>query len=80
MGGARGELGGDWSWEAAANWGRTTGVDGMTNIANLERVANSINPARFDDGIDFHQDRIDRTRDSSQRETSTVVYTTFQCV
>lgn len=45
VGGARGELGGDWSWEAAANWGRTTGVDGMTNIANLERVANSINPA-----------------------------------
>ncbi|WP_312164297.1 TonB-dependent receptor [Phenylobacterium sp.] len=43
--GARGSIVGDWTWEAAVNWGRNTGVDGMTNIANLERVNNSINTA-----------------------------------
>ena len=43
VGGARGELKGDWTWEAAANWGRNTGVDAMSNIANLERVRNSVN-------------------------------------
>ncbi|OYW97240.1 MAG: TonB-dependent receptor, partial [Caulobacter vibrioides] len=43
VGGARGSLAGDWTWEAAANWGRNTGVDAMSNIANLERVRNSVN-------------------------------------
>lgn len=42
VGGLRGKFGGDWTWEAAANWGRTTGVDGSTNIANLERVRATI--------------------------------------
>ncbi|HKS56548.1 MAG TPA: TonB-dependent receptor [Steroidobacteraceae bacterium] len=28
----------DWSWEVAYNKGRNTGIDGSTNIANLERV------------------------------------------
>lgn len=36
--GARGKVVGDWTWEAAVNWGRNTGIDAMTNIANLERV------------------------------------------
>ena len=28
----------DWSWEVAYNKGRNTGIDGSTNVANLERV------------------------------------------
>ncbi len=36
--GFQGQLGGEWSWEVAFNKGRNTGVDGSTNIANLERV------------------------------------------
>jgi iron complex outermembrane receptor protein len=44
-GGARGKFGGDWTWEAAANWGRNEGIDGFTNIANRQRVANTLNPA-----------------------------------
>ncbi|MGA0607181.1 TonB-dependent receptor plug domain-containing protein [Phenylobacterium sp. VNQ135] len=42
-GGARGKFGGDWTWELAANWGRNEGIDGFTNIANRQRVANTIN-------------------------------------
>ena len=45
VGGARGALAGDWTWEAAVNWGRNTGTDGMSNIANLDRVRNSVNTA-----------------------------------
>lgn len=41
--GLDGELRGDWAWEAALNWGRNTGVDGMTNIANLQRVRETLN-------------------------------------
>ena len=41
--GARGKVVGDWTWEAAVNWGRNTGIDAMTNIANLERVQKSMN-------------------------------------
>lgn len=41
--GARGKIAGDWTWEGAANWGRNTGIDGSTNVANLERVANTLN-------------------------------------
>jgi iron complex outermembrane receptor protein len=44
-GGARGKFAGDWIWEVAANWGRNEGVDGFTNIANRQRVANTLNPA-----------------------------------
>jgi outer membrane receptor protein involved in Fe transport len=44
-GGARGKLAGDWTWEVAANWGRNEGIDGFTNIANRQRVANTINTA-----------------------------------
>jgi outer membrane receptor protein involved in Fe transport len=42
-GGARGKFSGDWTWEVAANWGRNEGLDGFTNIANRQRVANTIN-------------------------------------
>lgn len=45
VGGARGAIAGDWTWEAAVNWGRNTGVDGMTNIANLQRVGETLNTA-----------------------------------
>jgi iron complex outermembrane recepter protein len=41
--GARGKFGGDWTWEVAANYGRNEGIDGFTNIANKQRVANTIN-------------------------------------
>jgi iron complex outermembrane recepter protein len=44
-GGLRGDLANNWHWEIAASWGRNTAVDGSTNIANLERVRNSIDPA-----------------------------------
>jgi iron complex outermembrane recepter protein len=42
-GGARGKFAGDWTWEVAANWGRNEGIDGFTNIANRQRVAQTIN-------------------------------------
>jgi len=43
VGGARGDIAGDWTWEASANWGRNTGVDGMTNIVNLQRLGDTLN-------------------------------------
>ena len=33
-----------WRWETAFNWGRTTGVDGSTNVANMDRVRQTLNP------------------------------------
>ncbi|WP_106639792.1 TonB-dependent receptor [Allosphingosinicella vermicomposti] len=42
-GGLRGKLANNWSWEVAASYGRNTGLDGSTNIANLEHVANTLN-------------------------------------
>jgi outer membrane receptor protein involved in Fe transport len=36
--GFEGDLNPDWSWEVAYNKGRNTGIDGSTNVANLERV------------------------------------------
>ncbi|HET7816658.1 MAG TPA: TonB-dependent receptor [Sphingomicrobium sp.] len=44
-GGVRGKLPNDWQWEVAGAYGRNTAVDGMTNIANLERVRNTVNTA-----------------------------------
>ncbi len=41
--GLRGKFANDWAWEVAGSFGRNTGVDGSTNIANLERVQNSLN-------------------------------------
>lgn len=43
--GLRGTVAGDWRWEVSGTWGRTTGVDGFTNIANLDRVRQTLNPA-----------------------------------
>ena len=42
-GGLRGKLPNGWNWEVAGAYGRNTAVDGMTNIANLERVRNTVN-------------------------------------
>lgn len=42
-GGLRGNIGSNWNWEVAGSYGRNTGLDGMTNIANLERVRNTVN-------------------------------------
>ena len=43
--GLKGELGEKWDWSASVNWGRNTGVDGMTNIINLDRVDATLNAA-----------------------------------
>lgn len=43
--GLRGGLSNDWAWEVAGSFGRNTGLDGMTNIANLEHVRNTLNPS-----------------------------------
>lgn len=36
--GLDGRFGNGWSWDVAFNKGRTTGIDGSTNVANLQRV------------------------------------------
>ncbi|MES2759113.1 MAG: TonB-dependent receptor [Pseudomonadota bacterium] len=43
--GLKGVLNDKWDWSASANWGRNTGVDGMTNIINLDRVDATLNAA-----------------------------------
>ena len=43
--GLKGEIGEKWDWSASVNWGRNTGVDGMTNIINLDRVDATLNAA-----------------------------------
>ncbi|HSM11806.1 MAG TPA: TonB-dependent receptor [Lysobacter sp.] len=40
--GLDGQFGMGWNWSAAINWGRNTGIDGSTNIANLDRVDNTL--------------------------------------
>lgn len=44
--GFRGKFANDWAWEVAGAYGRNTAVDGSTNIANLERVRNSIDTSK----------------------------------
>lgn len=44
--GLRGKLANDWAWEVAGAYGRNTAVDGSTNIANLQRVANSLDTTK----------------------------------
>ncbi|MEG8219873.1 TonB-dependent receptor [Sphingomonas sp. HH69] len=44
--GFRGKLANDWAWEVTGSFGRNTAVDGSTNIANLERVANSLDTSK----------------------------------
>lgn len=36
--GLEGKFGEDWRWDISANKGRSTGIDGSTNVANLQRV------------------------------------------
>ena len=44
--GLRGKLANDWAWEVAGAYGRNTAVDGSTNVANLQRVANSLDTSK----------------------------------
>ncbi|QIZ77278.1 TonB-dependent receptor [Ferrimonas lipolytica] len=39
--GLRGELGDNWSWDAAINWGRNTGSFEVTNVINNTNLANA---------------------------------------
>lgn len=41
--GLEGQFGVGWDWSAAVNWGRSTGVDGSNNVANLDRVEQTLN-------------------------------------
>lgn len=43
--GLKGAINDNWDWSASVNWGRNTGVDGMTNIINLDRVDATLNAA-----------------------------------
>lgn len=44
--GAKGTLSERWDWSAALNWGRNTGVDGSTNVANLDRVDQTLDRSK----------------------------------
>lgn len=44
--GLRGKFANDWAWEIAGSFGRNTAVDGSTNVANLERVANTLDTSK----------------------------------
>ena len=43
--GLEGQFGVGWDWSTAINWGRNTGVDGSTKVANLDRVDQTLNTA-----------------------------------
>lgn len=43
--GLKGQLGTSWDWSVALNWGRNTGVDGSDNVANLDRVDQTLDRA-----------------------------------
>jgi outer membrane receptor protein involved in Fe transport len=43
--GVEGQFGMGWDWSTAINWGRNTGVDGSTKVANLDRVDQTLNTA-----------------------------------
>lgn len=40
--GLKGQFGTSWDWSVAFNWGRNTGVDGSDNVANLDRVEQTL--------------------------------------
>ncbi|GMU68354.1 MAG: hypothetical protein AMXMBFR37_06870 [Steroidobacteraceae bacterium] len=40
--GLEGSFGSSWSWDASYNKGRSTGIDGSTNVANLQRVYDTV--------------------------------------
>jgi len=41
--GLDGSFANGWHWTTALNWGRNTGTDGSTNVANLDRVDQTLN-------------------------------------
>jgi iron complex outermembrane recepter protein len=43
--GLEGGFGTYWDWSVAVNWGRNTGDDGSTKVANLDRVDDTLNTA-----------------------------------
>ena len=43
--GLEGRFGTGWEWNTALNFGRNTGIDGSTNVANLDRVDQTLNTA-----------------------------------
>lgn len=43
--GIQGELGGGWTYDLAANWGRNTAVDALFNNVNIDRMAQTLDPA-----------------------------------
>jgi iron complex outermembrane receptor protein len=43
--GLKGAINDKWDWSASVNWGRNTGIDGMTNIINLDRVDATLDAA-----------------------------------
>lgn len=43
--GIQGELGGGWTYDLAANWGRNTAVDALFNNVNVNRMAQTLDPA-----------------------------------
>lgn len=46
LAGLKGSIGQNWDWTAALNWGRSSGIDAGTNIANLDRVDLTLDRAR----------------------------------
>lgn len=44
--GADGRINDRWDWTAALNWGRNTGIDGSTRVANLDRVDATLDTSR----------------------------------
>lgn len=43
--GLRGRFENGWEWSASLNWARNTGIDGSTNVINLDRVAATLDAA-----------------------------------
>ncbi len=42
--GLEGDIGDNWQWDAAINWGRNNGTDGSTNVINTLRLSDSLDP------------------------------------
>ncbi len=49
--GLKGTLGDGWDWSTALSWGRNTGTDGTTNVANLDRVAQTMDRSKCGIGV-----------------------------
>ncbi|MGV8932684.1 MAG: TonB-dependent receptor [Luteimonas sp.] len=41
--GVEGKIGTFWDWSMAVNWGRNTGIDGSSNVVNLDRFDKTMN-------------------------------------